>query len=177
MKIIECKRVLFQDAKAHLLALKGCEVENGEGAVFRFTKQVLKALSDKARDQSVGRAVHWAAVAKLEDLCSESMFLWDEKPRNGSVDIERYTKHGAAFRFEGVEYVAKITSKVYPGDAAHVAYSVEALTIEKNDARGIADSILARGQGLDPSVGSRIQYFLNAVKGVSTGSISEGVNK
>ena len=166
MKIIDCGQVLFQEAKAHLLALKGSEIVNEEGAVFRFTKQVLKALSDKARDQSVGRAVHWAAVAKIEELCRESMFLWDEKPRNGSVDIERYTKHGAAFRYEGIEYVAKITSKVYPGDAAHVAYSVEAISIEKNDARGMTDSILARGQGLDPSVGNRILHFLNSVKGV-----------
>ena len=109
MMIVECESVLFQEAKAHLLSLKGSEVMNCEGAVFRFTKQVLKALSDKARDQSVGRAVHWAAVARIEELCRESLFLWDEKPRNGSVDIERYTKHGAWFRYEGVEYIAKIT--------------------------------------------------------------------
>ena len=67
MSVVECKAVLFQEAKA--------------------------------RGKSIGRAPHWAAVAQIEKLCAESVFLWDEKPRNGSVDIERYVKHGAGFSF------------------------------------------------------------------------------
>ena len=50
MTVVECKPVLFQDAKAHLLALKEAKAEvcNANGDLFRFTKQVMKALSDKA---------------------------------------------------------------------------------------------------------------------------------
>ena len=157
---------LFRDAKAHLTELKDGKVEvvNAAGDRFRFTKQIFKALSDKARDQSVARPVHWAAVAAVDRLCEASMFLWDEKPRNGSVDIERYAKHGVCFTVGDEPFVAKITSKVYPGDAAHVTYSVEAVAVEKNDARGIADSI-AKGQGLDPSAVNRILKFTEAVKG------------
>ena len=168
--LVECKPVLFQEAKAHLLSLKEAraEVRNATGDLFRFTKQVLKALSDKARDKSIGRAPHLAAVACIEKLCAESVFLWDEKPRNGSVDIDRYVKHGAAFSFEGERYLAKITSKVYPGDSAHVAYSVEAISIEKNGARGITDSIPAQEQSLDPSAANRILNLISAVKGVPT---------
>ena len=167
MTVIECTPVLFQDAKAHLLALKNAkaEVRNANGDLFRFTKQVMKALSDKARDKSIGRAPHWAAVAQVERLCAESVFLWDEKPRNGSADIERYVKHGAGFSFEGERYIAKITSKVYPGDVAHVTYSVEAISIERNGARGITDSIPAQEQSLDPSAVGRIQNLVRAVKG------------
>ena len=129
----------------------------------------------KARGKSIGRAPHWAAVAQIEKLCAESVFLWDEKPRNGSVDIERYVKHGAGFSFEGEKYVAKITSKVYPGDAAHIAYSVEAISIERNGARGITDSIPAQEQSLDPSAMSRIQNLVRAVKG--SGNECWGVSK
>ena len=159
------EHVPFQDAKAHLTELKNAkkEVVNAAGERFRFTKQIFKALSDKARDQSVGREVHWAAVAAVERLCEASVFLWDEKPRNGSVDISRYAKHGVCFSVGGVPYIAKITSKVYPGDIANVTYSVEAVSIEKNDARGITDSI-AKGQGLDPSAANRILHFAEAVK-------------
>ena len=159
------EHVQFRDAKAHLTELKNAkkEVVNATGERFRFTKQIFKALSDKARDQSVGREVHWAAVAAVERLCEASVFLWDEKPRNGSVDISRYAKHGVCFSVGGVPYIAKITSKVYPGDIANVTYSVEAVSIEKNDARGITDSI-AKGQGLDPSAANRILHFAEAVK-------------
>lgn len=165
---VECPTVLFQEAKAHLVELNRtkAEVRNGAGDLFRFTKQVMKALSDKARDKSIGRAPHWAAVACIEKLCEASVFLWDEKPRNGSVDIERYVKHGAAFVHENRRYVAKITSKVYPGDAAHIAYSVEAISIEANSVRGMTDSIPARGQSLDPNAANILQYFLSAVNGV-----------
>ena len=157
--------VPFRDAKAHLTELKNAkkEVVNAAGERFRFTKQIFKALSDKARDQSVGREVHWAAVAAVERLCEASVFLWDEKPRNGSVDISRYAKHGVCFSAGGMPYIAKITSKVYPGDIANVTYSVEAVSIERNDARGITDSI-AKGQGLDPSAMNRILHFSEAVK-------------
>ena len=160
--------ILFKDAKAHLTDLKDRKVEvlNADGERFRFTKQIFKALSDKARDQSIARSVHWAAVAAVERLCAASTFLWDEKPRNGSVDILRYVKHGVCFSFSGVPYVAKITSKVYPHDDANVTYSVEAVSIEKNDARGITDSISKR-QGLDPSAANRILNFVTAVKGAT----------
>ena len=159
------EHVPFRNAKAHLTELKNAKkvVVNAAGERFRFTKQIFKALSDKARDQSVGREVHWAAVAAVERLCEASVFLWDEKPRNGSVDISRYAKHGVCFSVGGVPYIAKITSKVYPGDIANVTYSVEAVSIEKNDARGITDSI-AKGQGLDPSAANRILHFAEAVK-------------
>ena len=175
MSVVECRAVPFQEAKAHLLSLKEdkVEVRNAAGDLFRFTKQVMKALSDKARDKSIGRAPHWAAVAQIEKLCAESVFLWDEKPRNGSVDIERYVKHGAGFLFEGEKYVAKITSKVYPGDAAHIAYSVEAISIERNGARGITDSIPAQEQSLDPSAMSRIQNLVRAVKGAGNEEIPQ----
>ncbi|MBQ4199854.1 MAG: hypothetical protein II649_08220 [Kiritimatiellae bacterium] len=157
--------VPFKDAKAHLSELKDRKVEvlNAAGERFRFTKQIFKALSDKARDQSVARPVHWAAVAAVEKLCAASTFLWDEKPRNGSVDILRYAKHGVCFSFAGTPYVAKITSKVYPGDDANVTYSVEAVSVENNDARGITDSISKR-QGLDPSAADRVLNFASAVK-------------
>ena len=160
--------ILFKDAKAHLTDLKDRKVEvlNADGERFRFTKQIFKALSDKARDQSIARSVHWAAVAAVERLCAASTFLWDEKPRNGSVDILRYVKHGVCFSFSGVPYVAKITSKVYPHDDANVTYSVEAVSIEKNDARGITDSISKR-QSLDPSAANRILNFVTAVKGAT----------
>ena len=159
------EHVPFRDAKAHLTELKNAkkEVANAAGERFRFTKQIFKALSDKARDQSVGREVHWAAVAAVERLCEASVFLWDEKPRNGSVDISRYAKHGVCFSVGGVPYIAKITSKIYPGDIANVTYSVEAVSIEKNDARGITDSI-SKGQGLDPSAANRVLHFAEAVK-------------
>jgi len=163
--VVQCEAAAFKDAKLHLLSLKGFETTNSDGDLFRFTKQVVKALSDKARDQSAGKEVHWAAVSKIEELCRNSVLLWSEKPRNGSTDIDRYVKHGAAFEFSGERYVAKITSKVYPGDPAHVTYSVEALTIEKNGARGITDSILARGQSLDPDAVDRIRNFLAEVNG------------
>lgn len=165
--VLECPDVRFQDAKRHLAMLKDAKIEvrNGAGEVFRFTKQVMKALSDKARDKSNGRAPHWAAVARIEELCKESVFLWDEKPRNGSVDIERYAKHGAVFRHGGKRYIAKITSKVYPGDACNVTYSVEAISVETNGVRGITDSILAREQSLDPNATNMIQYFFSVVKG------------
>ena len=159
------EHVPFRDAKAHLTELKNAkkEVVNAAGERFRFTKQIFKALSDKARDQSVGREVHWAAVAAVERLCEASVFLWDEKPRNGSVDILRYAKHGVCFSVGGQPYIAKITSKVYPDDITNVTYSVEAVSIERNDARGITDSI-AKGQGLDPSAANRILNFAEAVK-------------
>ena len=169
VQIVEVRAgVLFQDAKARLSELKEKKVEvvNSAGDCFRFTKQIFKALSDKARDQSVARSVHWAAVAAIDRLCAASTFLWDEKPRNGSVDIDRYAKHGVCFRVDGVPFVAKITSKVYPGDAAHVTYSVEAVLVEKNDARGMTDSI-ARGQSLDPSAVNRILKFSESVKGAT----------
>ena len=169
VQIVEVRAgVLFQDAKARLAELKDKKVEvvNSAGDCFRFTKQIFKALSDKARDQSVARSVHWAAVAAIDRLCAASTFLWDEKPRNGSVDIDRYAKHGVCFMVDGVPFVAKITSKVYPGDAAHVTYSVEAVLVEKNDARGMTDSI-ARGQGLDPSAANRILKFSESVKGAT----------
>ena len=169
VQIVEVRAgVLFQDAKARLSELKEKKVEvvNSAGDCFRFTKQIFKALSDKARDQSVARSVHWAAVAAIDRLCAASTFLWDEKPRNGSVDIDRYVKHGVCFRVDGVPFVAKITSKVYPCDAAHVTYSVEAVLVEKNDARGMTDSI-ARGQSLDPSAVNRILKFLESVKGAT----------
>ena len=104
MSVVECKAVLFQEAKA--------------------------------RDKSIGRAPHWAAVAQIEKLCAESVFLWDEKPRNGSVDI---------------------------------AHSVEAISIERNCARGITDSIPAQEQSLDPSAVDRIQNLIRAVKGDGDG--------
>ena len=66
VQIVEVRAgVLFQDAKARLSELKEKKVEvvNSAGDCFRFTKQIFKALSDKARDQSVARSVHWAAVA------------------------------------------------------------------------------------------------------------------
>ena len=169
VQIVEVRAgVLFQDAKARLSELKEKKVEvvNSAGDCFRFTKQIFKALSDKARDQSVARSVHWAAVAAIDRLCAASTFLWDEKPRNGSVDIDRNAKHGVCFRVDGVPFVAKITSKVYPGDAAHVTYSVEAVLVEKNDARGMTDSI-ARGQSLDPSAVDRILNFSESVKGAT----------
>ncbi|MBQ3748382.1 MAG: class I SAM-dependent DNA methyltransferase, partial [Kiritimatiellae bacterium] len=169
VQIVEVRAgVLFQDAKARLAELKDNKVEvvNSAGDCFRFTKQIFKALSDKARDQSVARSVHWAAVAAIDRLCAASTFLWDEKPRNGSVDIDRYAKHGVCLMVDGVPFVAKITSKVYPGDAAHVTYSVEAVLVEKNDARGMTDSI-ARGQGLDPSAANRILKFSESVKGAT----------
>ena len=75
--------------------------------------------------------------------------------------------NGAAFIHEGTRYVAKITSKVYPGDAAHITYSVEAIAIEKGCVRGITDSISARGQSLDPNAMNMIQYFLAAVNGAN----------
>ena len=168
-QIVEVRAgVLFQDAKARLAELKDKKVEvvNSAGDCFRFTKQIFKALSDKARDQSVARSVHWAAVAAIDRLCAASTFLWDEKPRNGSVDIDRYAKHGVCFMVDGVPFVAKITSKVYPGDAAHVTYSVEAVLVEKNDARGMTDSI-ARRQSLDPSAVNRILKFSESVKGAT----------
>ena len=159
------KHIQFQDAKAHLTELKNAkkEVVNAAGERFRFTKQIFKALSDKARDQSVGREVHWAAVAAVDCLCEASVFLWDEKPRNGSVDISRYAKHGVCFSVGDVPYIAKITSKVYPGDITNVTYSVEAVSIERNDARGITDSI-TKGQGLNPSAANRVLHFMGAVK-------------
>jgi len=168
IEVVKCQTVLFQEAKACLLKLKEehREVQNAAGETFRFTKQVLKALSDKARDQSIGRAPHWAAVAKIAELCHASRFLWGERPRNGSPDIDSYAKHGAVFSFNGEFYIAKITSKVYPGDSAHITYSVEAIAIQKKVARGITDSILARGQSLDPGDEGNIQNFIAEVNGV-----------
>ena len=157
--------VRFRDAKVRLTELKNGKAEavNAAGDRFRFTKQIFKALSDKARDKSVSRPVHWAAVAAIDKLCEASAFLWDEKPRNGSADIERYAKHGACFTVEGEPFVAKITSKVYTGGTAHATYSVEAVAVEKNDARGMTDSI-ARGQSLDPGAADRLLKFSKAVK-------------
>jgi len=39
--------------------------------------------------------------------------------------------------------------------------------IEKKDVRGITDSILARGQGLDPDVENSVQKFIAEVNGVA----------
>ena len=158
----------FRSAKVHLLDLKRnhAVVENADGVKFRFTNQVMKALSDKARDQSVGKSAHWAAVGNIERLCKVSVALWNEKPRNGSTDILHYAKHGAAFSFGGSNYIAKITSKAYPGEDGVVTYSVEAISVENNFARGIADAI-SKKQHLDPSDESRILNFVEAVKGAS----------
>ena len=158
----------FRSAKVHLLDLKRnhAVVENADGVRFRFTNQVMKALSDKARDQSVGKAAHWAAVGNIERLCKASVALWTEKPRNGSTDILHYAKHGAAFSFGGSNYIAKITSKAYPGEDGVVTYSVEAISVENSFARGIADAI-SKKQHLDPSDESRILNFVEAVKGAA----------
>ena len=158
----------FRSAKVHLLDLKRNHtvVENADGVRFRFTNQVMKALSDKARDQSVGKTAHWAAVGNIERLCKASVALWTEKPRNGSTDILHYEKHGAAFSFGGSNYIAKITSKAYPGEDGVVTYSVEAISVENNFARGIADAI-SKKQHLDPSDESRILNFVEAVKGAA----------
>ena len=158
----------FRSAKVHLIDLKRnhAVVENAEGVKFRFTNQVMKALSNKARDQSVGKAAHWAAVGNIERLCKASVALWNEEPRNGSPDILLYAKHGAAFSFGGCNYIAKITSKAYPGEDGVVTYSVEAISVENDFARGIADAI-SRKQHLDPSDENRILNFIEAVKGGS----------
>ena len=56
---------------------------------------------------------------------------------------------------------------------AYVAYSVEAISIERNGARGITDSIPAQEQSLDPSAVGRIQNLVRAVKGASNEEVRQ----
>lgn len=57
--------------------------------------------------------------------------MFEEKPRNGSTDIQAYVKYGAVFTFGGNQYLAKITSKKYPNSNAQNFYSIESVSVAK----------------------------------------------
>ena len=155
----------MRDAKAHVdkLAEDKVEVSTLNGDTLRFSKQIKKAYSKAAENQSDDRAAHWAAVAALEHLCQSADHIFKEPPRNGSADIAYYHKYAAPFVHGGVGYIAKITAKEYPRQTARGVYSVEAVSLERIGDRGIHASI-ANGQTLDPVATDKIAQMAERVK-------------
>ncbi|MBR6734352.1 MAG: hypothetical protein IKL96_08125 [Kiritimatiellae bacterium] len=153
-------------AKSSFRALmsQNAEIRTADGATLRFVSQSAKAYSKEAEHESSSKAAHWVALANIEGLVARSRFMFEEKPRNGSPDIEAYVKYGTVFTFGGEKYLAKITSKRYAGRDAQNFYSVESVSVEKIDARGIHEAI-AKGQPLDASDVDRISNILSAGNG------------
>ena len=147
-----------------VLMSQNAEIRTADGATLRFVSQSAKAYSKEAEQESSSKAAHWAALANIEGLVARSRFMFEEKPRNGSPDIEAYVKYGTVFTFGGEKYLAKITSKRYAGRDAQNFYSVESVSVEKIDARGIHEAI-AKGQPLDASDVDRISNILAGVNG------------
>ncbi len=148
------------------LMARNAELTTDDGSVLRFVSQSAKAYSKEAEKESSDKPAHWAALANIERLVSRSRFMFEEKPRNGSRDIDAYMKYGAVFTFNDQSYLAKITSKRYPDRNAQNFYSVESVSVEKIAARGIHEAI-AKGQPLDASDNDRISKILESVKGAS----------
>ena len=153
------------DAKAVVLDLirANAEVVTADGVNLVFHGQAKKAWSKKAEMESDNSQAHWAALGNIDELCRRAVTLWEETPRNGSTDIRAYVKHGSVFTFGGEAYLAKITAKAYPGVERQNFYSVESVSVEKINARGIHKAI-AKGQSLDTDVENTITQLLDSVK-------------
>jgi hypothetical protein len=79
-------------------------------------------------------------------------------------------KHGTVFTFEGVQYLAKITTKAYPNQEKQNFYNVESISVEKINAHGIHKTI-TKGQSLDVSDENRISQLVDSVKENNRGQI------
>jgi hypothetical protein len=159
----------MDDAKVHfkrLMASKA-ELRTADGNVLRFASQSAKAYSKAAEVESANRQAHWCAIANIEQFVVRSRFMYEEKPRNGSSDILSYVKYGCVFTFGGDRYLAKITSKKYPGREQQNFYTVESVSVKKIVARGIHEAI-SKGQPLDANDESRIARILEGVNADSS---------
>ena len=164
----------MDDAKVHfkrLMASKA-ELRTADGNVLRFASQSAKAYSKAAEVESANRQAHWCAIANIEQFVVRSRFMYEEKPRNGSSDILSYVKYGCVFTFGGDRYLAKITSKKYPGREQQNFYTVESVSVKKIVARGIHEAI-SKGQPLDANDESRIARILEGVNADSSKIVDE----
>ncbi len=155
----------IEDAKGVFRALmtSNANIATADGTTLHFAAQASKAYSREAEKESSNRAAHWCAVRNIESLIVRSRFLYEEKPRNGSSDIDAYVKYGSMFTFGGERYLAKITSKRYTGRDAQNFYSVESVSVEKIADRGIHEAI-GKQQSLDTDSINRIRQILDSVK-------------
>lgn len=148
--LAELNASTIDDAKTLLKSLMKAhrEIRTADGAVLRMVSQSAKAYSKEAEMQSSNKEAHWSALNNIETLIGRSRLLYEEAPRNGSVDIQAYVKYGAVFTFNGEQYLAKITSKKYPSVETQNFYNLESVSVQKIVDRGIHEAI-GKGQPLD----------------------------
>ncbi|MGN1359573.1 MAG: hypothetical protein ACI4X9_03880, partial [Kiritimatiellia bacterium] len=160
--VAEIAQSTMDEAKKVFKALmsRNAGIKTADGSILRFVSQSSKAYSKVAENESSDKGAHWAALADIENLIARSSFMFEEKPRNGSTDIQAYVKYGSVFTFGGNQYLAKITSKKYPNLNAQNFYSVESVSVEKIGASGIHE-VIAKGQPLDESAEKRISKILS----------------
>lgn len=127
-----------------------------------------KIFSETAKKKSADYAAHYAAANRLDVLFENAVKMWDEPPRNGSRDIDAYSKYGCPFFVGDTPYLAKITVKEYADTRQRDGfYSIEAISVEKISAGGINAGITSvEGHELDPDAIRAIGNMLQATPGI-----------
>ena len=164
---VEVPSASLEEAQAAIrtLAQNHATIKMRNGDVLQFSAQSNKMHNSKAVHESDNAEAHFAAVAAIKQICETAEFIYDEPPRNNSSDILYYRKYAAPVVVNGQGYIAKLTAKVYPQKGSNnVAYSIEAISLERVGDRGINDAITKGRQHLDPIAIKKVTHLVNLVK-------------
>ncbi len=164
---LEIPAASLKEAQAaiRILAERHTKIKMRNGDVLQFSAQSNKMHNSKAVHESDNAEAHFAAVAAIKQICEAAEFIYDEPPRNNSSDILYYRKYATPVVVDGQGYIAKLTAKVYPQKGSNnVAYSIEAISLERVGDRGINDAITKGRQHLDPIATEKVAHLVNLVK-------------
>ena len=164
---VEIPVASLEEAQAAIRALaqSHATIKMRNGDVLQFSAQSNKMHNSKAVHESDNAEAHFAAVAAIKQICEAAEFIYDEPPRNNSSDILYYRKYATPVVVDGQGYIAKLTAKVYPQKGSNnVAYSIEAISLERVGDRGINDAITKGRQHLDPIATEKVAHLVNLVK-------------
>ena len=164
---LEIPAASLKEAQAaiRILAERHTKIKMRNGDIVQFSAQSNKMHNSKAVHESDDAEAHFAAVAAIKKICEAAEFIYDEPPRNGSPDIRFYRKYATPVIVNGQGYIAKLTAKVYPQEGSdNIAYSIEAISLERIGDRGINDAITKGKQHLDPIAIEKVTRLVNLVK-------------
>ena len=164
---LEIPAASLKEAQAaiRILAERHTKIKMRNGDIVQFSAQSNKMHNSKAVHESDDADAHFAAVAAIKKICEAAEFIYDEPPRNGSPDIRFYRKYATPVIVNGQGYIAKLTAKVYPQEGNdNIAYSIEAISLERIGDRGINDAITKGKQHLDPIAIEKVTRLVNLVK-------------
>ena len=164
---LEIPAASLKEAQAaiRILSERHTKIKMRNGDIVQFSAQSNKMHNSKAVHESDDADAHFAAVAAIKKICEAAEFIYDEPPRNGSPDIRFYRKYATPVIVNGQGYIAKLTAKVYPQEGSdNIAYSIEAISLERIGDRGINDAITKGKQHLDPIAIEKVTRLVNLVK-------------